>query len=104
MAAMYSYFQGIGCNSQQCVEKLTLLQQLKEAMRSDIVKFIFEKKDGEIRTAFGTRATDVLNHNNAVPQGSRNNTTTFPYFDIEKKAWRCFKPEFLREICSDYTI
>ena len=83
---------------------LVLLEELKKRMKEDVVHFTFTKKDGTLRQAYGTRANDVLIQRNSVPGGQGPNRGTFPYFDIERQAWRCFKVESLMEIDRGYTI
>lgn len=104
LTTLYSYLQDIGCDTQKCYEKLSLISQLKNLMQNDVVEFEFKKINGEQRRAYGTRAEDVLKQNNDVPQNHRKSSTTFPYYDIEKKAWRCFKPELLQSINLNYCL
>lgn len=59
-------------------------------MKRGPVKFYYRKKDGSIRCAFG-RLKDI--QNNKMPINYSINWDTFNYWDIEKRAWRCFKVE-----------
>lgn len=84
---------------------MILLDELKKRMKDDVVHFTFKKKDGSIRQAYGTRANDVLIQRDSVPDGNQKQSRgTFPYFDIERRAWRCFKIETLMDIDRGYTI
>lgn len=84
---------------------MVMIEELKKRMKDDVVHFSFKKKDGTVRQAYGTRANDVLIQRDSVPDGGNGHARgTFPYFDIERQAWRCFKVETLMEIDRGYTI
>lgn len=62
--------------------------ELRLKLREGIVKFFFEKKDGELRPAYGTTDLEEIpfdQHPSGV--GSRATGTT-PFFDIQKEKWR----------------
>lgn len=88
---------------------MILLDELKKRMKEDVVCFSFRKKDGTIRSAYGTRVPEVI-HRHETPSASaqkkhpRCAPGTFPYFDIERRAWRCFKVEGIMDINRGYTI
>ena len=88
--------------------QMVLIEELKKRMKEDVVNFTFTKKDGSNRTAFGTRASDVIvRHEGAAvpPESHRNGATgTFPYFDIERQAWRSFRVGYLSGINRGYTV
>ena len=70
-----------------CLRRSWMLAKLSEAMTSRIVKFYYEKKNGEVRQAYGRRRADVC----PATQGTRSSyPTTFTYFDTEKGEYRCF--------------
>ena len=83
---------------------MVLIEELKKRMKDDVVHFTFKKKDGSIRQAYGTRANDVLIQRDSIPGDNGHARGTFPYFDIERQAWRCFKVETLMDIDRGYTI
>ena len=83
---------------------MVLIEELKKRMKDDVVHFTFKKKDGSIRQAYGTRANDVLIQRDSIPGDNGHSRGTFPYFDIERQAWRCFKVETLMDIDRGYTI
>ena len=95
---------------QGTVQALTImsdLAELKKMLAEEVVHFVFEKTDGTIRDAYGTRAVDVIRRYdtgsvNQKPQRAFNGT--FPYFDIEKGEWRCFKVDKFVMIDRDYTL
>ena len=61
----------------------------------NIVRFTYEKKDGTIRNAVGTRnlclACKALNISIPLPKTGRKNPTA--YYDLEKHDWRSFVAE-----------
>lgn len=64
--------------------------KLKVAMRSGIVKFLYTKLDGTVRTAWGTLKENFIPQ--AIGTDSRKkNDTVQVYYDTEKSAYRCFK-------------
>ena len=87
---------------------MILIEELKKRMKDEVAHFSFRKKDGTIRQAYGTRVSEVIvRYEGAMlpPQKQRQNSgSTFPYFDIERQAWRCFKVESLMDIDRGYTI
>lgn len=87
------------------------LEELKSRMQDDIVHFSFTKKDGSLRQAYGTRSKDIISRHGAEPgqnQSAKRKTTpagtTFPYFDIEKREWRCFTVKLFEGIDNDYIL
>lgn len=78
--------------------KAMMIQSLKEKLRNGVAHFIFVKKNGEIREAFGTTnaavATKYTNGNGI----SREYFKTTAYFDIEKGEWRSFRWESIVKV------
>ena len=95
---------------QGSVQALTImhdLAELKKMLTEEIVHFVFEKTDGTRRDAYGTRAVDVIRRYDTVTANQRPQRAfsgTFPYFDIEKQEWRCFKVDRFVMIDKDYTL
>jgi len=110
MRAVYVYLdQGADWPINETFQLMILMDELKKRMREDVVHFTFKKKDGTVRQAYGTRASEVIvRHEGAMlpPEEKRTRPTTgtFPYYDIERQAWRCFKFEGLMDIDRGYTI
>lgn len=78
--------------------KAMMIEQLKEKLRNGVAHFIFIKKDGEVREAFGTTNAAVAakyTNGNGI---SREYFKTTAYFDIEKGEWRSFRWESLVKI------
>ena len=70
--------------------------KLKGQMKKRIVKFYFQKMNGEIRQAFGTL---MESHIDYTPNGTGHAASRdcIRYWDEEKGAWRQFKAyNFLR--------
>lgn len=67
--------------------------KLKAKMHMGIVKFRYEKLNGEIRTAWGTLKADI------IPQiessNRKHNRTVVTYYDTERESWRSFKAALL---------
>ena len=87
--------------------EIRFIAELKKMLTEEIVHFVFEKTDGTRRDAYGTRDIDVIRKydsgsTNQKPQRAFNGT--FPYFDIEKGEWRCFKVDKFVMIDEDYTL
>ena len=65
-------------------------------LRTDIVEFQFEKKDGSIRTAYGTRNPKIIadkigaSTSSTIKGKSSDKPGLITYFDMEKVQFRCF--------------
>ena len=73
--------------------KAMMIQNLKEKLRNGVAHFIFIKKNGEIREAFGTTNSSVASKYTNGNGISREYFKTTAYFDIEKGEWRSFRWE-----------
>ena len=71
--------------------KAKMIQNLKEKLRNGVAHFIFIKKNGEIREAFGTPNSSVASKYTNGNGISREYFKTTAYFDIEKGEWRSFR-------------
>ena len=93
---------------QDTFQLMTLVDELKGRMREEVSHFSFRKKDGTVRQAYGTRASEVIvRHVGALmpPEKQRQGTgSAFPYFDIERQAWRSFRVDNLIDIDRGYTL
>ena len=58
-------------------------------LQEGVVNFIYKKKDGSIRKAIGTLKDMNI---------KSNKSDTISYFDIEKKGFRSFKLDNLKEV------
>ena len=75
--------------------KAVLVEALKDRMRNGIAHFVFQKKDGSYREAWGTTnrslAQKYINGNGVT----REAYATTAYFDVEAGGWRSFRWENL---------
>ena len=78
--------------------KAMMIENLKEKLRNGVAHFIFIKKSGEVREAFGTTNAAVAakyTNGNGI---SREYFKTTAYFDIEKGEWRSFRWESIVKV------
>ncbi len=75
--------------------KAMMITALKDKMRSGLAHFLYAKKDGSLREAWGTTnkslVTKYINGNG----NSRENYANTAYFDVEAGGWRSFRWENL---------
>lgn len=90
---------------------LFLINQLHERMRNDVVNFAYRKNDGTVRHAFGTLNGEIideqLSRKPQKPASGRKRSggypdSVFPYFDLEKLDWRCFRKDALLDVDDDF--
>jgi len=60
---------------------------LRELLQTGIVKFYFQKRDGELREAYGTTKLDDIPFDKR-PRGGRAPSNTVPFFCIQSGEWR----------------
>ena len=80
------------------VIKAQMIDLLKEKLRNGVAHFLYIKKDGSLREAFGTTNAAVAakyTNGNGI---SREYFKTTAYFDIEKGEWRSFRWESLVKV------
>ena len=78
--------------------KAMMIESLKEKLRNGVAHFVFIKKNGEVREAFGTTNAAVAakyTNGNGI---SREYFKTTAYFDIEKGEWRSFRWESIVKV------
>lgn len=69
-------------------------EAIKERLASGDIHFTYRKKDGTEREAYGTRNTDIIMLNDAMPSGNGSEKTgVITYYDLTSKGWRSFKTE-----------
>ena len=78
--------------------KAMMIESLKEKLRNGVAHFIFIKKNGEIREAFGTTNAAVAAKHTNGNGISREYFKTTAYFDIEKGEWRSFRWESIVKV------
>lgn len=78
--------------------KAQMIENLKTKMANGVAHFIFKKKNGELREAWGTIQSNIADAKTNGRGCSRENYFTTAYFDIEKGAWRSFRWETLIKV------
>ena len=73
--------------------KAMMVESLKRQMKNGIAHFVFMKKDGSLREAWGTTNKSLAEKHINGNGISREFFSTTAYFDIEKGAWRSFRWE-----------
>lgn len=63
--------------------------KFKSVAKTKIVEFFFKKVDGSMRQAYGTLKESLIPETKGDER--KKSDLLQPYFDTEKKAWRCFK-------------
>lgn len=70
--------------------------KLKQELKNRIVRFSYQKINGEKRTATGTLSEEIIpSHNSAMGTGRKPNESVQCYYDTGKSAWRSFRKENL---------
>lgn len=80
---------GFGVSNSYAMKKAWGIYRLKKAMHQGTVEFAFKKVDGTIRYAKGT-LKDIDQH---IKGTGKQKTNSVPFYDVEKQAFRSFKPE-----------
>ena len=86
------------CTEAMGVMKAMLIDNLKIKLANGVAHFIFKKKDGSFREAWGTTQRNIANakiNGNGV---SRELYKTTAYYDIEAGEWRSFRWENLIKV------
>ena len=73
--------------------KAMMIEQLKEKLSNGVAHFIFIKKDGSTREAWGTTNPSLAQKHINGNGVSRELFMTTAYFDIEKGGWRSLRWE-----------
>lgn len=85
-------------NEEIGIIKAMMIAQLKEKLANGVAHFIFIKKNGEVREAWGTTNPSLsakhINGNGV----SREAFKTTAYFDIEKGGWRSLRWESIVKV------
>lgn len=75
--------------------KTMMIASLKRQMRNEVAHFVYQKRNGEFREAWGTTSAALAaKHTNGNGE-CREQFATTAYFDVEKGAWRSFRWETL---------
>ena len=80
------------------VIKAQMIDLLKAKLQMGVAHFVYMKKDGTLREAWGTtNATLAYKYTNGKGV-SREIYSTTAYFDIEKSSWRSFRWESIVKV------
>ena len=78
--------------------KAMMIESLKEKLRNGVAHFIFIKKNGEVREAWGTTSKSLVEKYVNGRGFSREAFKTTAYFDIERGAWRSLRWESIVKV------
>ena len=97
MRKAWMFVRKYGFTMAEAMKQAWALSKLKKAMKKGIVKFMYTKLSGEVRTAWGTLKDELIP---TTDNGNRKrNESVFTYWDSEKESFRCFKvANFLRVV------
>lgn len=73
--------------------KAVMIGALREKMKNGIVHFVYKKKDGSYREAFGTLNGDLIDNYVNNSGESRYKYQCFAYFDVQAGGFRSFRWE-----------
>ena len=72
---------------------------VRKALKSQIIKISFEKKDGTIRDMSCTlMESKIPDEKKPKTTNSKQNPAVLPVFDVEKDAWRSFRWDSIKKI------
>ena len=78
--------------------KAMMIESLKEKLRSGVAHFVYIKRNGEIREAWGTTSRTLVEKHICGTGNSRELYSTTAYFDIEKGSWRSLRWESIVKV------
>lgn len=78
--------------------KAMMIEVLKSKLREGVASFVFAKKDGTLRHAYGTTKKELADAHINGRGVSRENFACCAYWDVEKGAWRSFRWETLVQV------
>jgi len=84
-----------GYNLNQSLTTSSMIELLQIQLMNGTAHFIYRKKDGELREAFGTLLPKVVTNNINGCGEPRSYYNCQAYFDIESQGWRSLKYENL---------
>ena len=78
-----------GFSMADAMKQAWLVLKLKAALKNGIVKFMYTKLNGEVRTAWGTLKDGLIPETKGTER--KKNESLIIYYDSEKQAYRSFK-------------
>ena len=80
------------------VIKSQMIDLLKEKLRNGVAHFLYLKKDGTIREAWGTTASNLMRATQNGRGLSGDDVNTVKYYDIVKGGYRSLRYENLLKV------
>ena len=78
--------------------KAMMIEQLKTKLANGIAHFIFLRKDGTLREAWGTTQSNIAKAKTNGRGVSRELYKTTPFYDVEKGEWRSMRWESIVQV------
>lgn len=78
--------------------KAAMIAELKDKLNKGIAHFIFIKKNGEVREAWGTTSPSFVEKYINGRGVSREVYNTTAFFDIERSSWRSLRLESIEKV------
>ena len=78
--------------------KAMMIENLKTKLANGVAHFVFMKKDGSLREAWGTTKSELAAAKTNGRGVSRELFKTTAYYDIEQGGWRSFRWETLVQV------
>ena len=87
-------------------QQIAYLDYIKNNLHKQLIKFIYKTKAGNRRFASGTTHKGFLktHFNIDLKDDFKNREGVITYYDTDKKAWRSFREENLRDITHIYNV
>lgn len=89
MHKAWMFVKVYGFTMAEAMKQAWALSKLRKAMKKGIVKFMYTKLSGEVRTAWGTLKEELIPATSG--DNRKKNDSVMVYFDKEKDSYRCFK-------------
>lgn len=90
MSTAWKFTKTTGLSFAECLKKAWANFKLIQKMQSGIVRFYFQKVNGEIREAWGSLEEKYFDGQTKGSEKAKNDTVQV-YFDTEAQEIRCFK-------------
>ena len=105
LASLAGYLDRLGASGREQIN--SHLEALKNGMMCGVCHFVFTKVNGERRSAYGTRLSSVIDRytepsKEKMSRQERAAAGTFPYFDLARRDWRCFRVDRLVSVDAEY--
>lgn len=85
-------------SSEMGIMKAMLIDTLKVKLANGVAHFVFKKKDGSLREAWGTTQSNLAKAKTNGRGVSREYFKTTAYYDMECGEWRSFRWENLVQV------